>query len=408
MFGGARGGGKSDAILGDWIAHASRSNGWARGIIFRRSTPELDEIIDRSKQIFPHIGAEWRVGTKTWTMPCGSRLKMRWMERDDDADLYQGHSYDYIGIDEAGTWKTPVALDKLRATLRNAHGVPSVMRLTANPGGPGHAWLKKRYVDPAPPLTPFYDDERKTWRGFIPSKLGDNRRLIDADPTYIDRIKSSGPPWLVKAWLDGDWDASAPRGGVFVCSKVPIEEILPAGRYTSTRSWDLAATEESLGNDPDYTSGVKLSRDLDGRFFVEDVIRFRGTADEVEKTIVATASRDGPKCIVGLPQDPGQAGKSQVLWLTRKLAGYRVESSPESGDKFTRALPVASQYNVGNVTLIRGPWNDTFMEELSWFPDAPHDDQVDALSRAFTMVGLNRAPMQISQDALATFRAMRR
>jgi hypothetical protein len=115
----------------------------------------------------------------------------------------------YIGFDEAGTWPEPAPIDKLRATLRSPHGVPCLVRLTANPGGSGQQWLTQRYITPAPAGVPFFDAERKTWRVFIPARLGDNRKLIEADPGYEDRIRSSGPAWLVRAWLDGDWSASA-------------------------------------------------------------------------------------------------------------------------------------------------------------------------------------------------------
>jgi len=209
LFGGARGGGKTDALLGDWVAHAGRSNGHASGLIVRRTTPQLEHLIKRSKELYPQLGAVWMAGTKTWHWPCGSALKMRWMERDDDADHYQGHQYTWIAPDELGTWHNPDPIDKLRATLRSPHGVRCVMRATANPGGPGHQWIKERYILPAPPLTPFFDAERRVWRVFIPSRINDNRKLLDADPGYIDRLKASGPPWLVRAWLEGDWDASA-------------------------------------------------------------------------------------------------------------------------------------------------------------------------------------------------------
>jgi phage terminase large subunit-like protein len=96
----------------------------------------------------------------------------------------------------------------------------------------------------------------------------------------------------------------------------------------------------------------------------------------------------------------GQAGKQQVLYLTRKLAGYRVDSSPESGDKATRAAPAASQVNVGNFAVLRAPWNTRFLDELASFPSGAKDDQVDALSRAFSMVG-SVQPMRISAETLA-------
>ena len=226
LYGGSRGGGKTDALLGDWAAHAGRSGGRARGIMIRRTMPQLEEIIMRSRELYSPLGARWLAGAKSWLMPDGSYLRMRWLERDADADQYQGHSYDWVGIDEAGGFADPAPIDKMRATMRSAHKVPCVMRLTANPGGPGHQWIKERYVLPAKPRVPHYDPVRKVWRVYIPSRVHDNRALLDADPGYIDRIKSSGPAWLVRAWLDGDWDASA--GDIFFTRDILLQDGLPA------------------------------------------------------------------------------------------------------------------------------------------------------------------------------------
>ncbi|MHB8372252.1 MAG: hypothetical protein ACYDBI_06035 [Thermoplasmataceae archaeon] len=209
LFGGARGGGKSDGLLGDFVSHAGESRGKAKGIIFRRTTPQLEDLILRSAEIYPSLGARWIAGVKTWLFPCGSFLRMRWMDRDDDADSYQGHSYTWVGFDELGNWPSPMPIDKIRATLRSPHGIPCVSRSSANPGGLGHIWINERYIQSSPPLRPFYDESRKVWRVFIPSNVRDNKKLLEADPGYIDRLKSSGPPWLVRAWLEGDWSASA-------------------------------------------------------------------------------------------------------------------------------------------------------------------------------------------------------
>jgi predicted phage terminase large subunit-like protein len=139
-------------------------------------------------------------------------------------------------------------------------------------------------------------------------------------------------------------------------------------------------------NSADYTAGVKVGRTADGGYVVLDVKRFRGTPDQVEHAIVSTAHEDGRSTTVGLPKDPGQAGAMQVLYLTRKLAGFRVDSSPESGAKEIRAMPVASQANAGNLSLLRALWNNQFLDELLTFPVGRHDDGVDALSRAFGMI----------------------
>ncbi len=156
-----------------------------------------------------------------------------------------------------------------------------------------------------------------------------------------------------------------------------------AGRPSIVRAWDLAATSEEHGRDPDWTVGLRLWRDPANRFVVQDVLRFRGGPHAVEQAIVETADKDGRSVTVALPQDPGQAGRSQVLYLTRMLAGHHVAAGVESGSKTTRALPVASQVEAGNLVIIRAPWNRVFVEELRDFPSGAKDDQVDALSRAF-------------------------
>jgi predicted phage terminase large subunit-like protein len=202
-----------------------------------------------------------------------------------------------------------------------------------------------------------------------------------------------------------DWQAlyqQDPRpgeGALFKAAMIDTLPVAPAGRHIA-RAWDLAATKQTGTRDPDWTVGVKLMRTNDGRFVVLDVVRLRGGPDEVEEVIVRTAKQDGNAVRIGLPQDPGQAGKQQVLYLTRKLVGFSVDSSPETGDKATRAAPVASQVNVGNFAVVQGPWNRPFIDELAGFPSGVKDDQVDALSRAFSMVGLSAPPMRINPAAL--------
>lgn len=202
-----------------------------------------------------------------------------------------------------------------------------------------------------------------------------------------------------------DWSAlfqQQPRpgeGAVFSTAKIGTVDALPAG-CIMVRAWDLAATADTGTHDADWTVGVLLARTRDDQYIVADVVRLRGGPQDVEATIVATASRDGFAVPISLPQDPGQAGKAQVLYLTRRLTGHTVSSSPETGDKATRAAPVASQANVGNLALVRAPWNRAFVDELAGFPDAAKDDQVDALSRAFSIVGIGRPPMRISDEAL--------
>lgn len=198
------------------------------------------------------------------------------------------------------------------------------------------------------------------------------------------------------------------EGALFKIAMISVAAVRPAGGVM-VRAWDLAATRQVGTANPDWTVGVLLHRGTDDRYTVCDVVRLRGGPDDVRQAIVNTAAQDPQGTRISLPQDPGQAGKVQVLELTRLLTGYRVESSPETGDKATRAAPVASQANVGNLSIVRSDtWNRVFLDELAGFPSAQKDDQVDALSRAFSVVGMNRGPIRIDPGVLAASRRARR
>ena len=168
------------------------------------------------------------------------------------------------------------------------------------------------------------------------------------------------------------------EGGLFKPDRIEVIDAEPAG-VQWVRGWDLGAT--ASGGDP--TAGGKLGKMPDGRFVIAHMVREQLSAEDVVATLKAVASQDGRPVEVHLPQDPGQAGKAQVQYLTRELAGYTVKSSPETGSKELRAEPLAAQVNVGNVLMVRGPWNAALLDEMRVFPNGTHDDQVDALSRAF-------------------------
>lgn len=210
LFGGARGGGKSDFLLGDFLQDISLGPVW-RGIIFRKSYPELEELIVRAREIFLPLGANYQVGNKTFLFPSGATLKFRHLETEIDADLYQGHQYTWVGWDELGNWPNLNAYRKLKACLRSAHGVPNKrIRSSANPGGVGHHAVKAYFIDHAPKglqlIENTDEDGRTTTRMFIPSRVYDNKILMLNDPEYIARLREIGSPELVKAWLEGDWN----------------------------------------------------------------------------------------------------------------------------------------------------------------------------------------------------------
>jgi predicted phage terminase large subunit-like protein len=173
----------------------------------------------------------------------------------------------------------------------------------------------------------------------------------------------------------------SPRGGgMFKREWFPVVGAAPAGTQW-VRAWDLAATDSATAA---WTAGVKMGKAPDGRFYIDDVRRIQGSPADVERLIVATASQDGQLVRGSLPQDPGQAGKAQVQYLIRQLAGFVYSASPETGDKETRAAPLAAQAEAGNVSLIQGDWNQAFIDEAATFPRGKFKDQIDAASRAFS------------------------
>ena len=178
----------------------------------------------------------------------------------------------------------------------------------------------------------------------------------------------------------------APRGGLMF--KRAWFSVIPAAPADVrwVRGWDLAATEQKTKNTslgPAYTAGVKLGRDSAGRYYVAHVARTRSEGAAVREMIKNIASIDGKACTIDLPQDPGQAGKVQAQDMVAMLAGYTAFASPETGDKVTRAMPVAAQAEAGNIKVVAGGWNEEFFGELKLFPTGAYKDQVDALSRAF-------------------------
>jgi hypothetical protein len=217
FFGGARGGGKTDAALGKLLIKALQFGKGMRGIFFRRTYKQLEEVILRAKELYPQHGAVWKETAMTFTFPNGAWIKLGYLDRDADADNYQGKSHTDIVIEEAGTFPNWAPIAKLKATLRSATGIPCQLLLTGNPGGPGANWVRARYIDPAPagwhPIKEVAtrrlpDGSVQTYestRIYIPSRVTDNQILMQNDPNYIARLMDSGSEQLVKAWLDGDF-----------------------------------------------------------------------------------------------------------------------------------------------------------------------------------------------------------
>ena len=204
VFGGARGGGKSYASLGEFWIHAEDYGVAARGLMVRKTREDLKDTIDLAQQMYGSA-ATWQDQKKCFRFKGGALLHMAYLETDADAMNYQGWSLTRVYVEELTQYAQPNGIFKLFACLRSNTGVPCQFRATCNPGGPGHHWVKQWAIDLGA-YTPFKDPESGLVRIFIPAKLSDNPALLKADPNYVSRLRASGSPQLVRAWLEGDWD----------------------------------------------------------------------------------------------------------------------------------------------------------------------------------------------------------
>jgi len=206
LYGGAAGGGKSYAMLVDPLRFAHRAA--HRALILRRSMPELREIIDKSRELYPKAfpGSKYKEVEKLWNFPSGAKVEFGFLERDADVYRYQGQAYSWIGFDEITHLPTEFSWNYLASRLRTTDSeITPYMRCTANPGGIGAHWVKKRYVSPYPPNESFRGEDGLT-RKFIPARLMDNPYLAQ-DGRYEQMLKAL-PPTQRKQLLEGDWDVA--------------------------------------------------------------------------------------------------------------------------------------------------------------------------------------------------------
>jgi hypothetical protein len=212
FYGGARGGGKSYAMLVDPLRYCHKQK--HRALLIRRTMPELRDLINHSQQLYSkaYPGAKWREQEKEWKFPSGARIEFGYAENLTDALRYQGQSYTWIGIDELPQYPTEDIYNFLRSSLRSVDpDIPVYMRATGNPGNVGSMWVKNMFVDPAIPNTKF-DIDIKTPNGvkqisrrFIPAKLEDNPYLMQTDDYYA--MLASLPEVQRKQFLEGNWEA---------------------------------------------------------------------------------------------------------------------------------------------------------------------------------------------------------
>lgn len=426
IYGGSAGGGKTWALLMEPLRHVANPQFGA--VFFRRSTVQVRNeggLWDESEKLYPAIGANPKEHVLQWSFPSGASVSFAHLEHDKTVLNWQGSQIPLICFDEL-THFSAKQFWYMVSRNRSMSGVRPYIRATCNPDADSWVaefigwWINQDTGLPIPERAGVLRwfvriGDAIVWADspqdlahhtapnedgidtpippksvtFIPAKLSDNRALMAADPSYLANLMAL-PTVERERLLGGNWKIRPAAGLLFQRGWCEIVDVVPAG-VRWMRGWDLAATPKIEGNDPDGTAGTKVGILPDGRYIIGHHVKAHLSPSGVETLIKNTAAQDGSDTEISLPQDPGQAGKSQVASLIKLLAGYTARATPESGDKVTRFSPFSAQAEAGNVMVLRAPWNNDWFAALEGFPEANHDDDADSTSRAFNAL-LNEPP----------------
>jgi predicted phage terminase large subunit-like protein len=417
IYGGAAGGGKSWALLLEPLRHVQNNKNFYT-VIFRRTLADAKKpgsTWDQMGNILPLAGGRPNISNLSYNFPKGGKVTVGHLEQETSVLDWQGAEVPLICFDEL-THFTRNQFFYMLSRNRSTCGVRPYIRATCNPDPDSFVadliawWIdqetgypiverggivrwfcrvndKLSWGDARKELVDLHgpECEPKSFT-FIPSTIYDNPALLKQDPGYLANLKALDTVTQARL-LGGNWKIRPAAGLYFRREWVQVVDIAPSN-IDVVRYWDLAATEYDGNNDPDWTVGWKMGRCRDTkRFFVFHVYRDRVGPFEVRQALKNLASSDGTAVRVGLPQDPGQAGKAQAKDMVLDLAGYSVSARPERGDKVTRFSPFSAQCKAGNVLFVRGVWNEAVFCALESFDGNPknHDDDADAAGGAFGM-----------------------
>lgn len=412
IYGGAAGGGKSFALLLEPLRHIE--NPEFGGVIFRRNNTQVRNqggLWDESVKLYLPLGGHPVRSFLSWQFPSGMQMKFGHLEAEITVYDWQGSQIAYIGFDELTHFSSSQFFYMLSRN-RSSSGIAGYVRATCNPdvdswvrafidwwiGEDGYPimdrsgvirWFIRRddslyWGDSREELiAKFGPDELPKSVTFIPSKLQDNKILMEKDPSYLANLRSLSR--VERARLEGgNWNVRAIAGTMFRREWFPIVEEIPGGWIGIVRFWDRAGTKPNENNrDPDWTRGLKVYRYPNNTFVIADLRSARDTPGQIENIIVNTAYQDSVSVRIVSQKDPGSAGTMEAEAFVRRLAGFDVGLLVSSADKLTRAKPVSAQCEFGNVMVLKAPWNKEFFDEAESFPDGAHDDIVDCLSGAY-------------------------
>lgn len=413
LFGGGAGGGKTYGLLLDVLWYHDVPGYTA--VIFRRNSTQITApggLWASSQELFRLFGGVANQTSLEWKFPSGAVIKFSHLQHSKDVYAYQGTALAGIYWDEL-THFTREQFFYMLSRNRSMCGIKPYVKMTCNPDA--GSWVRDFidwWIDPetgvaiperSGEIRYFIQlDDKIIWSEckaalhskypdclpksftFISASVFDNKKLLEADPGYLANLHALSRVERERL-LCGNWNVKPAAGLYFQKSYFEVVDAAPT-TTKKVRYWDRASTKKTDSNDPDYTVGIKIEKDVNNIIYITDMVRIQESPLGVQTVIKNTASRDGVSVKIGLEEDPGQAGVSEAQHLTRVLQGYSVKRNRVTKDKVTRSLPVSAQAEAGNIKVIRAKWNEDFFRELENFPEGKHDDIVDALSGAFLMI----------------------
>lgn len=417
-YGGSAGSGKSAGMLLDFAKPEYLENPEYKGVIFRRTYPELKNsggLWDESFKLYPSIGGESNQQLLQWKFPSGATIRFSQLQHEKTVYSWQGAQIGRLGFDEI-THFSETQFFYMLSRVRSTSGIPTAIRATCNPDA--ESWLAEFidwWINPAGIPYPersgvirwFIRQNNETiWADteqelldlhpgslpksftFISAKITDNQILLLKDPGYLANLQAQHPVERARL-LDGNWRVKLDAGKVFDRSWFSIIHAAPLG--ITSRFWDLAATAKEVASGSHYyTAGTKITR-IGEIYTVMDCLYQQVGPSAVEDLILKTAEQDGRQCLVRWELEGGSAGIlfSDRLRSRLRQAGYNADYIKPVGDKVTRAMPMATEASNGKVRLLLAPWNDQYLSAVHAFDGSPKplvNDIVDSSSGAFQAV----------------------
>jgi hypothetical protein len=305
LFEGTRGSAKTDALIMDYLKEVGKGYGgeW-RGILFRNTYKQLEDIIAKTKKWF------WRSIPKAifnessyrWKFPGGETLSLRHMDRSSDYWNYHGHEYPWIAWEELTNWNNLDCYESMFACCRSSHPtIPKRYRSTTNPYGKGHNAVKARFIDPAPAGT-VITDENGQQRIRIHGSLLENHHLLDAQPEYIKQLMAISDENKRKAWLFGSWDIVAGGAlddvwdrGTHILKPFEIPKTWTKDRsfdWGSSKPYSVGFWAESDGTDVVMTDGTTRSFPRGTLFRIAEIYGWNGKPDQGCRRLAIDVARD--------------------------------------------------------------------------------------------------------------------